>query len=1088
MPPTVFLSAATVDLKEWRDVLDDAFRRAGFHVLTQEHSLGSALGDVKRLLADTVAESDCIIHLAGQGYGSDATDPFPDMPAFRCSWTQFEYYHAHREKKDVIAFACTPELSKTGFIEIGDDDADRDRKRQLQEQHWKRVASGKFDGTPLAGSAGRTCNERVDSIPALLKAVAAAVGTLHKLNQAARENVIQQLQAMSDPLKRYFFALSENFSTYENLGLPPPASDKGEEDKLITIRQLFVEPTCTAGRVSPEEFDAALLAGKNPAAPLLPLLAGKERRSVLLADPGMGKSMLIQWLITTLAEEATLPAAAAGLRGAIPLPFILRDLVRHLPADAKQWDWPALLDAFQHYHPRAADRPALAAALTGDEAYFRSLLASDRAFFLIDGLDEIGDPAHRRALRKALWQGFEQYPKARWLITSRWVGYEEAEVDVELFGLPESEKLVTEIMRRLELPRFSPLFDERGRITSIQLPRAHLLYLAPFDDTQQLTFARHWYLPRMGEVLGAEHAGRFVEAVRQNSAVRVIGRVPNLLYLLALLYRHRAMLPHGRTHVYSAISEAYLGGMDLGIDAARGQIDAHRRLQGGSEHKDKVRLLATIARHMQKRRAAQSAQAEIKDILLGEKDGGGAGDILATRGDLEQWLAPHFPGDEGCAALHAFIGYVAARSGLLLPRGEGLFGFAHLSFQEYYAACWLEEEFGILLAAQDEAASGAEPEDDAAAERATLTREQFADLAAQPAWREPLVFLVEKLSASAAYTRTVLRWLFPQLHQPAPVTAEGRKRPPHLMPIEAARLLSALSLDPQVALTAKARQTIWEKLWSALLAQHGTGAWHLSPTLLATSEFQPQVWAALAPFQPRRLDLRGCTGVTNLAPLAGLGQLKWLSLHGCTGVADLTPLADLAQLEFLSLHGCTGVANLSHLASLVHLKRLSLNGCTGVADLSPLACFTQLTSLYLIGCTGVGDVSPIRGLTQLQTLDLRGCMGIADLAPLRGLTKLQTLVLDGCSGVGDHLPLSGLTQLHHLALGGCLGLANLASIAGLTQLQVLFLDRCTSVTDLSPLASLTQLQKLDLEGCTSLSAEAVAAFRKTHPKTKIIGT
>lgn len=31
--PTVFLSAATIDLKEWRDVLHGAFSRAGFRAL-----------------------------------------------------------------------------------------------------------------------------------------------------------------------------------------------------------------------------------------------------------------------------------------------------------------------------------------------------------------------------------------------------------------------------------------------------------------------------------------------------------------------------------------------------------------------------------------------------------------------------------------------------------------------------------------------------------------------------------------------------------------------------------------------------------------------------------------------------------------------------------------------------------------------------------------------------------------------------------------------------------------------------------------------------------------------------------------------
>ena len=427
----------------------------------------------------------------------------------------------------------------------------------------------------------------------------------------------------------------------------------------------------------------------------------------------------------------------------------------HLPKDAAEWDWPALLKAFASYHPRAADRPPLAAALTAEEAYFRTLLASDRAFFLIDGLDEIGDPAHRRALRDALWQGFEQYPNARWLVTSRWVVYDEAEVHVKRTGFV--------------------VYLTGGGFDSPEgtIPRARLLYLAPFDDTQQLTFARHWYLPRMGPVLGAEHAGKFVEAVRRHPAVRVIGRVPNLLYLLALLYRHRALLPHGRTHVYTAISEAYLGGIDLGIDAARGSIDAAKRLQGGSEHKDKVRLLATIARHMQEGRAAK-------------KEGEGAGDILATRVELEQWLAPHFPGEGGRAALHTFIGYVAARSGLLLPRGEGQFGFAHLSFQEYYAACWLEEEFRRLLNAQARSAVGGFLRRAAGPEPVgSLTRDGFAALAAQAAWRESHIFLLEKLSDNADDAVTLLDWLFPQLTLPEPVAAEGKEWPPELMPSEA---------------------------------------------------------------------------------------------------------------------------------------------------------------------------------------------------------------------------------------------------------------------------------------------------------------
>ena len=96
--PTVFLSAATIDLLKWRVALHRAFSRAGFRVLTQDESLRSAPGNVKRLLTETIADSDCVIHLAGLGYGSDATDPFTYAPDFQCSWTQFEYYHAHQQK------------------------------------------------------------------------------------------------------------------------------------------------------------------------------------------------------------------------------------------------------------------------------------------------------------------------------------------------------------------------------------------------------------------------------------------------------------------------------------------------------------------------------------------------------------------------------------------------------------------------------------------------------------------------------------------------------------------------------------------------------------------------------------------------------------------------------------------------------------------------------------------------------------------------------------------------------------------------------------------------------------------------------
>jgi hypothetical protein len=170
--PVIFLSAATLDLNDWRDTLHAAFSRAGFHVLTQNHSLEAAPGGVRRLIVDTIAKADCVIHLAGMAYGSDATDPFPDSPSFKCSWTQFEYYHAHATGKDVIAFVCAPSLSKP-FVEKGTTEAERDLNQALQEAHRSRVQSGSFEGTPLEGTS-RASPEMVSSQEELLKAVAAS--------------------------------------------------------------------------------------------------------------------------------------------------------------------------------------------------------------------------------------------------------------------------------------------------------------------------------------------------------------------------------------------------------------------------------------------------------------------------------------------------------------------------------------------------------------------------------------------------------------------------------------------------------------------------------------------------------------------------------------------------------------------------------------------------------------------------------------------------------------------------------------------------------------------------------------------------
>ena len=129
-------------------------------------------------------------------------------------------------------------------------------------------------------------------------------------------------------------------------------------------------------------------------------------------------------------------------------------------------------------------------------------------------------------------------------------------------------------------------------------------------------------------------------------------------------------------------------------------------------------------------------------------------------------------------------------------------------------------------------------------------------------------------------------------------------------------------------------------------------------------------------------------------------------------------------------------------------------------------------------------------LAQHQTLLLRlhptrlTAYGCRNVSAIRGLTGLDTLDLTG-SDMKDFAPLAGLSRLEYLNLSDSTAVVDLAPLAGLKQLLALELSRCKGVADLAPLAGLAQLQSLDLYGCTGLSAEAVAAFRKSHPKTGI---
>jgi len=388
----------------------------------------------------------------------------------------------------------------------------------------------------------------------------------------------------------------------------------------------------------------------------------ENRYTIILGAPGAGKTTLMHYLALHFAtakrdgEEKVTGGENKEDLGEVRLPIFFRiadyaerleqqpdlSLCDYLCQFYRQWE-----TYFENEVVKSGINPK--SKINNGLSVFQNPIAQllleqmrlGHCLMLLDGLDEVFDQKIRKLIVQRIDEFVDAFSSNKFVITSRIAGYR----DVQLSS--RFSEFTIEDMSGEQVENF--LYRWCQAIERAQQPEAR---------------EEQW------QRAGKAQAREIIKAIQANEGVKRLTANPLLLTILALIHRNGERLPNRRVKLYELAVQTLTEDWQL----KKKLPDANRVLLSQNEV---VELLAPLADWMHEEKPSGSVSEAEVEQKLAEK--------LAELNDTEP------ESDSVRQKVQEFLRTVRETTGLFVERAPDVYGFMHLTFEEYFAALYIAD-------------------------------------------------------------------------------------------------------------------------------------------------------------------------------------------------------------------------------------------------------------------------------------------------------------------------------------------------------------------------------------------------------------